>query len=82
MKEDIYQAITPCEEMSLSEKEQSEFENAENCYVCAARFSLDKENLKNRDHCHKTGFVPPYTYPDFKYMFLEFTAELRAQPVI
>ena len=61
MKEDIYHAISPCEQMNLSKKEQAEFEKAQNCYVCAVKFSLNKENLKNRDHCHKTGFVPPYT---------------------
>ena len=69
MKEDIYHAITPCEQMNLSEKEQIEFEKAQNCYVCAEKFSLNKENLKNRDHCHKTGLVSPTTYLGFKYMF-------------
>ena len=67
MKEDIYHAITPCEQMNLSEKEQTEFEKSQNCYVCAEKFGLNKENLKNRDHCHKTGLVSPNTHPLFKY---------------
>ena len=69
MKEDIYHAITPCEQMNLSEKEQNEFEKAQKCYVCAEKFSLNKENLKNRDHCHKTGLVSPINCLRFKYMF-------------
>lgn len=57
MKEDIYHAITPHEEMLLSEEEQSEFEKSKKCYVCNENFGLNKHNLKNRDHCHKTGLV-------------------------
>ena len=69
MKEDVYRAITPCEEMNLSEKEQIEFEKSRECYVCAEKFGLNKENLKNRDHCHKTGLVLLCLYLKFKYMF-------------
>ena len=69
MKEDVYHAITPCEEMNLSEKEQIEFEKSRECYVCAEKFGLNKENLKNRDHCHKTGLVLPSLCLRFKYMF-------------
>jgi len=57
IKEDIYHAITPREEMNLSEEEQIKFEEAQKCYVCAEKFGLNKHNLKNRDHCHKTGYV-------------------------
>ena len=69
MKEDIYHAITPCEQMNIKKKEQNEFERAQKCYVCAEKFSLNKENLKNRDHCHKTGLVSPINCLRFKYMF-------------
>ena len=57
LQDDIYDAVTPCTEMDLSEKEQAEFEKAVKCYVCAEKFGLNKNNLKNRDHCHKSGLV-------------------------
>ena len=57
LQDDIYDAVTPCVEMDLSEDEQIEFEKAMKCYVCEEKFSLNKNNLKNCDHCHKTGFV-------------------------
>ena len=69
IKEDIYHAITPREQMNLTEKEQIEFEKSQKCYVCAEKFGLNKHNLKNRDHCHKTGFVSPINYLRFKYIF-------------
>jgi hypothetical protein len=43
--------------MDLSKIEQAEFENTEKCYVCTEKFGLNRNNLKNRDHCHKTGLV-------------------------
>ena len=49
IKEDIYHAITPREQMNLTEKEQIEFEKSQKCYVCAEKFGLNKHNLKNRD---------------------------------
>lgn len=64
IKEDIYHAITPREEMNLSEEEQIEFEKTQKCYVCAEKFGLNKHNLKNRDHCHKTGYVLLVNYLD------------------
>ena len=57
LQDDIYDAVTPYKEMDLSEIEQAEFEKAEKCYVCTEKFGLNKNNLKNRDHCHKTGLV-------------------------
>jgi hypothetical protein len=57
LQDDIYDIVTPCEEMDLSKIEQAEFENTEKCYVCTEKFGLNRNNLKNRDHCHKTGLV-------------------------
>ena len=33
LEEDVYEELTPCEEMDLSELEQENFENCKNCYV-------------------------------------------------
>ena len=38
--------------LPLTEKEQSEFENAKICWICQKEFGSDK---KVRDHCHFTG---------------------------
>ena len=87
IKEDIYHAITPREEMNLSEEEQIEFEKTQKCYVCAEKFGLNKHNLKNRDHCHKTGYVLLVNYLDLNiyiyiYIYIELTVVQRVQPVI
>ena len=50
MQDDIYDVLTPREVMDLSTIEQNAYENTE-------KFGLNKHNLKNRDHCHKTGLV-------------------------
>ena len=57
LQEDIYDTVTPYEEMNLSKIEQAAYENSVKCYVCSEKFGLNKNNLKNRDHCHKTGLV-------------------------
>ena len=55
LEEDVYEELTPCEEMDLSEVEQENFDKCKKCYVCGEKFGLTKNNLKNCDHCHKTG---------------------------
>jgi hypothetical protein len=57
MQDAIYDVVTPCEVMDLSTIDQKAYENSEKCYVCSEKFGLNKHNLKNRDHCHKTGLV-------------------------
>ena len=37
MQDEIYEGVTPCEEMELSESEQEEFDRAKNCYVCTEK---------------------------------------------
>ena len=75
MQDDMYEGVTPCKEMDLSESEQEELEKAKNCYVCAEKFSLDKNNLRNRDHCHKSGLV---FYIMRKYFHIHFSRYLGA----
>ena len=55
LEEDIYRELTPCEEMDLSDVEQESFDKCGNCYVCGGKFGMDKNILKNCEHCHKTG---------------------------
>ena len=57
LQDDVYDVVTPCEVMDLSTIDQTAYENSEKCYVCSEKFGLNKHNLKNRDHCHKTGLV-------------------------
>jgi hypothetical protein len=65
--------------MDLSEKEQAEFEKAVKCYVCAEKFGLNKNNLKNHDHCLKSGLVFLYNGLNIFIYNLVRIAELLVQ---
>ena len=38
----------------LNKKQQSDYVNAEDCYICKQKFTADKNYLKVRDHDHYT----------------------------
>ena len=52
---DIYDRLTPSEEMDLTEIEQKSFDDAASCYFCAGKFKRMKDRTKNRDHDHFSG---------------------------